>query len=71
MRVFTRIVLFILGLGLSLIVPTGAALAAPVDVTTRQETVLIVTDFCNGQHGRDSSMPSGTTEVAFLQDFQN
>jgi hypothetical protein len=47
MRVLTRITLFILGLGLSLIVPTGVALAAPVDVTTRQETFQIVDNFCN------------------------
>ncbi len=48
MRVFTRITLFILALGLSLIVPTGAALAAP-DVTTRQETFQTFTNLCNGE----------------------
>lgn len=48
MRVFTRIILFILGLGLSLIVPSGVALAAPVE-QVRQETFQIVTDFCTGE----------------------
>jgi hypothetical protein len=48
MRVLTRVMPFILALGWLLIVPTGVALAAPVD-QVRQETVQIVTDLCTGE----------------------
>jgi hypothetical protein len=47
MRVFTRIIPFILALGLSLIVPTGVALADSV-AQDRQETFVIFSDLCNG-----------------------
>ena len=49
MRVFTRITLFILGLGLSLIVPTGAAQAALV-VQERGDTFTASSNTCNGEY---------------------
>jgi hypothetical protein len=50
LRVFTRITLFILGLGLSLIVPTGAAQAAGLVVQQRDDTFDIQSsNTCNGE----------------------
>ena len=50
MRVFTRITLFILGLGLSLIVPTGAAQAAGLVVQQRDDTFdTQSSNTCNGE----------------------